>query len=129
MKLTRFHTNEHRVSVFSEITLALPHSRSDAGWTFHLSEAIGAVNVLFVELPAGLDQDWHPAPNRQFVIVLSGRLEVEVASGERRRWGPGEVFLADDTSGQGHLTRVLDGPVHLMFVCLPDDFDLAHLTA
>lgn len=129
MKVTRFHTNAEQVSVFSDIDLALPNSRSDAGWTFHLSETIGAVNVLFVELPVGLDQDWHPAPNRQFVIMLSGRLEVEVASGERRQWQAGDVFLADDTRGQGHLTRVLDGPVRLLFVCLPDDFDLARLCA
>ncbi|MCC6710600.1 MAG: hypothetical protein IT492_23815 [Gammaproteobacteria bacterium] len=128
MKLTRFHENEHHVSVFSEIEVALPHSRSDAGWTFHLSSAIGAANVLFVELPVGLDQDWHPAPTRQFVVVLSGRLQVEVAGGERREWGAGEVFLADDTAGQGHLTRVLDGPARLMFVCLPDDFALANLS-
>ncbi|MBK6659277.1 MAG: cupin domain-containing protein [Proteobacteria bacterium] len=124
MKLTRFHDNEHGVSVFSDIEVALPDTRSDAGWTFHLSRALGAVNVLFVELPVGLDQDWHPAPNRQFVIVLSGRLEVEVAGGARREWGAGEVFMADDTRGQGHLTRVLEGPVRLMFVCLPDDFEL-----
>lgn len=129
MKLTRFHENEHRVSVFSDIEVALPHTRSDAGWTFHLSSAIGAAKVLFVELPEGLDQDWHPAPTRQFVVVLSGRLQVEVAGGERREWGPGEVFLADDTAGQGHLTRVLDGPARLMFVCLPDNFALADLSA
>lgn len=127
MKLTRFHQNDRHVSVFSEIDVALPQTRTDAGASCRLSEAIGAVNALLVELPAGLDQDWHPAPTRQLVVVLSGRLQVEVASGEQREWGPGGIFFADDTGGQGHLTRVPDGPARL-FVCLPENFDLATLT-
>lgn len=128
MKLTRFHENAEHVSVFSDIEVALPQSRTDAGSTFRLSETIGAEAALLVELPADLDQTWHPAPNRQLVTVLRGRLRVEVAGGDAREWGPGEMFFADDTGGQGHLTRVVEGPVHLLFTCLPDDFDLATLT-
>lgn len=117
MKLTRFHENDEHVSVFSEIDVALPQSRTDAGATFHLSAVIGADAVLLVELHADLDQDWHPAPNGQLVTVLRGRLRVEVAGGDAREWGPGDIFFADDTGGQGHRTRVIDGPVHLQFVC------------
>lgn len=129
MKLTRFYQNEQHVSVFSDIEIALPDTRTDAGWTFSLSRVIGSTAALLVELPVGLDQDWHPAPNRQLVVVLAGRLQVEVAGGHQREWGAGEMFFADDTGGQGHLTRVIQGPAHLLFVCLPDDFDVATLTA
>lgn len=37
---------------------------------------------LGVEFPAGLNQDWHPAPKRQLVVVpCGGRLVASVAKG------------------------------------------------
>ena len=70
----------------------------------------------------------HVAPNRQIVVLLTGRLEVEVSDGEKRQWGPGGMFMADDTSGKGHRTRVLEGPAKLLFMRVPDDFDPAEWT-
>ena len=46
-------------------------------------------------------------PRRQFVLGLVGELEVEVSDGEVRRFGPGSVILVEDTSGKGHLSRVV----------------------
>ena len=53
----------------------------------------------------GLAGAWHRAPRRQFVLVLSGVLEVTVGDGEARRFGPGSVLLVEDTTGHGHRTR------------------------
>jgi quercetin dioxygenase-like cupin family protein len=78
---------------------------------------IGESDVL---VPLG----WHHAPRRQLVAVLSGRLEVEVGDGTKKRFGPGDTFIADDLAGRGHLTRDLEGPVRLLYVHLPDDVDL-----
>src|SRR5205823_6232381 len=50
-----------------------------------------------------------PAPRRHFVINISGTVEIEAGDGEVRRFGPGSVFLADDTTGSGHKTRIIDG--------------------
>lgn len=49
----------------------------------------------------------HPAPRRQFVVHLAGRAELEVSDGDRRRIGPGDVVLVEDTAGKGHITRRL----------------------
>jgi quercetin dioxygenase-like cupin family protein len=68
---------------------------------------------------------WHHAPRRQLVAVLSGRLEVEVGDGTKKRFGPGDTFIADDLAGRGHLTRDLEGPVRLLYVHLPDEIDFA----
>lgn len=46
------------------------------------------------------------APRRQFVIVLSGELEVEVSDGEKRRFGSGGICLVEDTAGRGHVSRL-----------------------
>ena len=51
--------------------------------------------------------DWHPAPRRQFVITLSGEVEIGLGDGTIHRFGPGHVNLAEDLTGQGHTTRVV----------------------
>jgi hypothetical protein len=38
-------------------------------------------------LAAGYDRDWYSAPQRQFVVVLSGVLEIEVGEQEGHRPG------------------------------------------
>lgn len=68
----------------------------------------------------GFDSEPHPAPRRQWVVVLRGAIEVEVSDGTRRRFGPGELLLVTDTSGRGHTTAgVGDPPIEALFV--PDD--------
>jgi len=64
--------------------------------------------VTFVEQPPGTP-DWEPhvAPRRQWVIVLRGRAEVTVSTGERREFGPGDVLLFEDTEGEGHVSTPL----------------------
>lgn len=122
MRIVRFTDTPEGGSRFEELEVALPQPYTDEfGNTYQLSRAFGAEGVV-VELPAGLDQDWHVAPNRQLVALLSGRIEVETTDGEVRRWGPGGLFLADDTRGKGHRTRVTEGPAALLFLRLAADF-------
>ena len=80
---------------------------------------MGAERVVFSQFPAGWVGDWHPAPRLQFFIQLSGELEVEVGDGEVRRFSAGCVVLLEDTSGKGHITRVVgDTGVEAVFVQL-----------
>ena len=51
--------------------------------------------------------DWHIAPRRQYVITLSGQVEIGIGDGTVRRFGPGDVMLAEDLTGLGHTTRVV----------------------
>lgn len=125
MKITSFFTNAHGHSEFGEVDIATPLQREDEfGHTLKLSKPFLSPNVQLVELPQGMDQDWHVAPARQLVAMLSGELEVEVSSGECRRWRAGELFLPADTSGQGHRTRTIGGPVRVLFAPLADDFEI-----
>ena len=55
----------------------------------------------------GSVDDWHRAPRRQYVITLSGHGEGEVADGKRISMGPGHIDFVEDTTGKGHITRVL----------------------
>ena len=56
--------------------------------------------------PPGHFIDWHPAPRRQYVILLSGQLEIGLGDGTKRVFGAGDVLLADDLPGRGHTTAV-----------------------
>ena len=67
----------------------------------------GATGVAFTRFPSGCFLDWHNAPRRQHVIILSGHSEFGVGDGSVRRLGPGDVLLAEDLTGRGHTTRVV----------------------
>ena len=45
---------------------------------------------------------WHTAPRRQWCITLSGSVDIGIGDGTVRCFGPGDVFLAEDVTGQGH---------------------------
>jgi mannose-6-phosphate isomerase-like protein (cupin superfamily) len=67
----------------------------------------GATGIAFRAAPPGYVLDWHCAPRRQYSISLSGTAEIEVGDGTVVRIGPGDVVLAEDLTGQGHVTRVV----------------------
>jgi hypothetical protein len=66
-----------------------------------------STRCLFATRPPGSVQDWHNAESPMFVITLSGEMEVEIEGGRRQRFGPGSVRFAEDTTGPGHVSRVL----------------------
>lgn len=70
---------------------------------------------------AGWEGDWHPAPRRQFFLILSGELEFEVSNGEVRRFGEGSMVMLEDTTGKGHIARTVgEEAVHTVVVQLTD---------
>ncbi|MQY31703.1 cupin domain-containing protein [Nocardia aurantia] len=52
----------------------------------------------------------HPAPARQWVVMLRGTIEVTTTDGARRRFGPGDPVLAVDVDGAGHSTAAVGEP-------------------
>jgi hypothetical protein len=45
---------------------------------------------------------FHTAPRRQWCITLSGSVEIAIGDGTVKTFGAGDVFLAEDVTGQGH---------------------------
>lgn len=76
----------------------------------------------FVSLPPGFDTGWHPSARRWIVLYLAGEIEVEASDGDRRRFAPGDVTLADDTTGKGHRSRgVGESGATFALVEIPED--------
>jgi hypothetical protein len=87
------------------------------------STNIPTANMLFRENPLGRSEQYHCPKNRQFVITISGAVEITCAGG-RRVFGPGDVLFAEDTSGEGHSNRELHGPRRSLIIQVPADFDI-----
>ncbi len=82
-----------------------------------LSKRLPATGIIFREVPAEYSLDWHPAPRRQYIINLDAGVEITASDGESRVIGAGEVFLVEDISGKGHLSKSVDGRMrHCIYV-------------
>ena len=53
----------------------------------------------------------HPAPRKQYVITLQGKLEFMVTNGDTFIVEPGVILIAEDTHGHGHTWRLIEGDV------------------
>ena len=63
--------------------------------------------AFFNRVPAGHDSGWHTAPRRQYVVGIRGVTEITLRDGTSKRFGPGDVLLAEDLTGSGHHTNVV----------------------
>ena len=118
MKITRIYTGDDNETHFEE--LDIPATETEIGL---VTGQIPAAAAFFRQSEGGT-MDFHVAPRRQFVIHLEGEVEIEVGDGTKRRFGPGDVLLADDTTGHGHISRSVGGRRRQIFVALADDVDI-----
>jgi oxalate decarboxylase/phosphoglucose isomerase-like protein (cupin superfamily) len=108
MKYVRLYADSTGASHFAdeELTFTLADFAPPAP-PISVSNAIQSDGAVVISSPVGWQGDWHPAPQRQYVIWLEGQLQVEVSDGEVRTFGPGAVVLVEDTWGKGHISRVI----------------------
>src|SRR5258708_4299539 len=57
--------------------------------------------------PPGRENAYHTASRRQYVITLSGHAELVLSGGQMIQVGPGSIELAEDLTGEGHITRTI----------------------
>lgn len=85
---------------------------------FYVSEDGPASNYRFYTFEPGWIGDWHPAPARQFLALMTGAVEMETTDGTVRHFLPGDLVFLQDTSGKGHLTRNI-GDGYATFLVIP----------
>ena len=94
-------------------------SLEDGGTIGRLSERHPVGSIIFRENSAGYDYDWHCAPQRQYIVLLDGEIELETSDGEKRRFRGGDILLVEDVGGRGHRTRTVNSkPRRSLFVTL-----------
>ncbi len=104
MKITRLYTGDDGEAHFEDMEVPL----KDAGEIGNLSEMEPATGIIFRETGPDYDYNWHNAPRRQYIIMLEGEVDIEIGDGTIRRFGPGDILLAEDTTGRGHISRAVD---------------------
>jgi hypothetical protein len=115
VKVTRVYTDAAGDSHFGELDIPL----KDGGTIGRLSESQLVNNIIFRETDADYDYDWHCAPQRQYIVLLDGEIELETSDGEKRRFRGGDILLVEDVSGRGHRTRTVNNsPRRSVFVTL-----------
>ena len=106
-KIWRVYSHQSGQSRIEEVPLAMKPFVDTEG-AHGLGTAMQtASGIVFRVSPPGYVLNWHCAPRRQYSISLSGTAEIEVGDGTGARVGPGDVVLAEDLTGQGHITRVV----------------------
>ena len=114
IEVTRLYTGLDGESHFEDIRIPLD---TDLGAS-QQSEIIKVNGIICKEFRTK-EIDWHNAPRRQYIISLGGVVEVEVGDGTKRIFKPGDIVLAEDTTGRGHITRPMgDQPHKAMFAIL-----------
>ncbi len=114
MRIVRVYTGDDGESHFEDV-----HTEFEQSGSSRLSELVPATGVIFRQTGGDYDLDFHNAPRRQYVINLSGSVEIIVGDGSSRVLGPGDILLAEDTTGHGHISRAVEGqPRESVFVTL-----------
>ena len=117
IKVTRLYTGADGKTKVEEFEIPL----KGQGRGTELSTVVPVTGVQFRRTNQDYNLDWHPAPARQFVVTLSGESEVELEGGRKIRLGPGHILLAEDTTGQGHISRAVGSQERLsLFIPLAE---------
>ena len=131
MIIIRIYADERGELNFSEVELPLTLNVPAPGIDpISTSPRIAATHIQFLTAaPALITGAWHPAPARQFAIVLKGTLIVEVSNGQSRKLEPGSFLFLEDTVGKGHKNHLVnDEEIVLAFVPVPDGLMIQNLS-
>lgn len=119
--VTRTYADSDGESHFEDLYVSM----KDAGEIGSLSEETGGATLIFRGNSPDYDFDWHPAPARQFVLMMTGEVEIQVSDGEKRLFRPGDALLIEDLHGKGHKTKNVGGTDRLsVFVQVDAPLDL-----
>jgi quercetin dioxygenase-like cupin family protein len=115
MKIVRLYTGTDNQSHFEDLEVPMK-SNGKIGF---LSEKVKASGLVFRYTTGEYNYEFHTAPRRQYVVNLEGEVEIEVGDGTKRILRSGDVLLAEDTTGQGHISRAVEGkPRRSLFITL-----------
>jgi hypothetical protein len=113
MKITRLYTGSDQKSYFEDIELEFGGEQK-----ILTTDPRPAKMVAFRSVAPGTVLERHTAPRRQFLVTLSGSWEIEASDGAVKSFKTGDVMLADDITGEGHISRVVGDKPHI-FMTVP----------
>ena len=122
--ITRVVTDAGGETFFATLDLQ-PRYADDGALQGHAIANISTTTASIVGNASRSAPGWHPAPRRQFIVLLQGEYEITVGSGESKRFTPGDVVLVEDVDGTGHVFTNLSGDeLTLMAVGITSDWSV-----
>ena len=112
VKVTRIYTGPDGKTKLEEYEVPLKAQNRGT----ELSVSVPVTSLQFRRTTQDYDLDWHPAPRRQYIVTLAGESEIELEGGKKVRLGAGNILLAEDTTGQGHISRAVAGKDRISLV-------------
>jgi hypothetical protein len=103
VKIHRFFTGPDGLTYAEEIDVKF--DMGDGG--NELYKFLSNSGAVLRRSPPGRVNDWHTASRRQYIITLSGHAELVLSGGQTLKVGPGDIELAEDTTGKGHITKTV----------------------
>jgi len=104
MRYTRVYSDSSGESHFETVTAVGEESAVGL-----MTEPTYPSSMQFRDSGTANDFEWHNAPQKLYIVMLEGKVKIEVSDGEQRVFGPGEVLLMEDTEGKGHRSSSPDG--------------------
>jgi hypothetical protein len=120
VKASRLFNDDDGTSHFDDVGISIPLAE-DASHSD--TERFQAPEVFLRAFANNMTWPAHGVPNRQLVVVLQGSLEMEASDGEVRTFNPGDLLIAEDVEGPGHVSRP-GSDVVTLHVYVPDSFSL-----
>lgn len=96
-------TKDHK-SYFRDVVVA---AANEAALGIY-SKPFAVQSLIFRHSPIASEFPMHVAPQQQFIVYRSGKVEVTASGGETRQFIAGDVLLVSDTQGEGHITKILE---------------------
>ena len=75
-----------------------------------------ATGTVAIGFPPGWYGDFHPAPKNQWMMIMSGTLEIGVSDGEKRTLSVGTIALVEEAGSKGHTTRAIGDEDSILMV-------------
>ena len=114
MAIVRIFAGSDGKSHFEDINPAMT-SRGDQSES---ADVYAKAGIVIRRFEPTRSNPWHHAPGRYCVVNISGTVDIEIGDGSVRRLGPGDILIAEDTTGQGHQTREV-GPEPRVSIFVP----------
>jgi hypothetical protein len=105
---TKTNGSEHRIPAVKLINTQDNHSAFIKGSVPSLAK-LSSQNLYFSNTFEEWQKGVHPAPKKQYVVTMKGKLKFRVSDGSTFIIEPGTVLLAADTAGEGHSWDIVDG--------------------
>jgi hypothetical protein len=114
---TRIFTDERGTSRFADLDVELSIGfAAPPAEPLHFAQFLAPDGTFWIGAPSNWKGDAaHPAPRRAIFVTVRGEYQVTTSDGVTRRFPPGSMLIVEDTTGDGHSTKITSDEDCILF--------------